>query len=120
MMADRRTFGTGFFAFSGNEKERAEQMARLGHFIMFNQPCLGERRKQHLAGWITGEGSARAVCPLLAGREAYDSEPGVRISKSRHRRVPEIGEFRAAGMAGIDKARTQGAIERGFDVGQGA
>jgi hypothetical protein len=29
MLSDRRNFGTGYFAFSGDNKERAEQMSQL-------------------------------------------------------------------------------------------
>jgi len=78
------------------------------------QAELLERREKQLARDIAGEGPTRAVCPLLARRQADDADPRHRVPKGGHRRVPPVGMFRSAFLAQRDKTGAERTVAGRF------
>lgn len=56
---------------------------------------------------------------MLARGKADNGEPGVRVAKGRHWRIPEIGELGAAGSARVDQPGHRPQSSEGSDDGSG-
>ena len=82
--------------------------------IALRQAELLERREKQLARDIAGEGPTRAVCALLARRQADDADPRHRVAKGGHRRVPPVGMARPAFRTQRDQAGAEWAVAGRF------
>lgn len=66
---------------------------------LISETEFGKRRPEQVASSVAGERPARPVRAMLTRCEANDCQPGVRIAKRWHRRIPPFRVGRTIGVA---------------------